>query len=219
MQERADFEATRPSEEAGQTPPPPQYGQRLPQDPAAAENSPGFQNAQTAGFQSYGEYQQGVIPGSFVPPAPQPAKEDVVRGTLFSLVAIPAGVILWLILWNVGFMASIIGFVAAAAAARMYVLGSGSFSRNGVWVVAAVTLVTVLVSFVGGMWLDMAQFMGGASPLALLLEPQAWDLLGYNLTTNADLVEGYKIDFLVALLLGALGCFFTLRRMFAETRK
>lgn len=219
MQERADFESTRPDEESGHTPPRPQYGERLPQDPAAAENSLGLQNAQTAGFQSYGEYQQGVIPGRIVPPASQPAREDVVRGALFSVVAIPAGVILWLILWNVGFMASIVGFVAAAAAARMYVLGSGSFSRNGVWVVAAVTLVTVLVSFVGGMWLDMAQFMGGTSPFALLLDPQAWDLLGYNLTTNADLVESYKLDFLVALLLGALGCFFTLRRMFAETRK
>ncbi|WP_458112514.1 hypothetical protein M1D88_20230 [Arthrobacter sp. R1-13] len=219
MQERADFEATKPEQGSGHTPPRPQYGQRLPQDPATAEHSSGFQNEQTAGLQNYGEYQQGVIPGRTAPPAPQAPREDVVRGTLFSLVAIPAGVILWLILWNVGLMASIVGFVAAAGAARMYVLGSGSFSRNGVWVVAAVTLITVLVSFVGGMWLDMAQFMGGASPFAMLLDPQAWELLGYNLTTNADLVETYKLDFLVAVLLGALGCFFTLRRMFAETRK
>lgn len=141
------------------------------------------------------------------------------RGTLFSLLAVPLGLILWLILWNMGFIASIVGFAAAAGAARLYVLGSGgTLSRVGVWVIAAVTLVTLLVSFLGGMWLDMAKFLGGASPFALLLDPQAWDLLGYNLTTNPDLVEGYKSDFLMALLFGALGCFFTLRRLFAQTR-
>jgi hypothetical protein len=210
MQERADFEATRPDEGAGLTPPPPQYGQRLPQDPAAAENS--------AGFQNYGEYQQAGMPGGAVP-APRTAREDVVRGALFSLVVIPGGVIVWLILWNMGFIASIVGFLVAAGAARMYVLGSGgNLSRRGVWVIAAVTLATVLVSFLGSIWVDMATAME-VSPLAQLVDPQAWDLFALNVTDNPELLESYAGDFAMALLFSALGCFFTLRKLFAQTRK
>jgi hypothetical protein len=217
MQERAEFEATSPDEGSGHTPPPPQYGQRVPQDPAAAGNSPGFQNAETPDFQSYGEYHQAGIPGGTVP-APQPAKEDLVRGTLFSLVAIPAGVILWLILWNMGFIASIVGFLVAAGAARMYVLGSGgSLSRRGVWVIAGVTLATVLVSFLGSIWVDIASAMK-VSPLAQLVDPQAWDLFVLNVTGNPEFLELYAGDFAMALLFSALGCFFTLRRLFSQTR-
>ena len=209
MPERADFEATRPDEGAGQTPPPPQYGQRLPQDPAAAENS--------AGFQNYGEYQQAGTPGGAVP-APHAAKEDLVRGTLFSLVAIPGGVILWLILWNMGFIASIVGFLVAAGAARMYVAGSGGgLSRRGVWVIAAVTLATVLVSFLGSIWVDIASAMA-VSPLAQLVDPQAWDLFVLNVTANPEFLELYAGDFAMALLFSALGCFFTLRRLSTQTR-
>jgi hypothetical protein len=205
MSERAEFEANRPGVEAGHTPPTPQFGQRLPQEAAGPEGN---------GLQNY-----AVRPVD-VRPVPGAMGEDVVRGTVFSLAAIPAGVVLWLVLWNLDIIASVVGFVAAACAARLYVLGSGgSISRRGAWAVGAVTLVTVLVSFVGGMWLDMAKFMGGASPFALLTDSEAWDLLGYNLTTNADLVEAYKVDFLMALLFSALGCFFTLRRLFAQTRR
>jgi hypothetical protein len=218
MQERAEFEATRPDGGSGHTPPPPQYGQRVPQDTPAADSSTGFQNGQNGGFQNFGEYRQAGIPGGAVP-APQPAREDLVRGTLFSLVAIPGGVILWLILWNMGFIASIVGFLVAAGAARLYVAGSGgSLSRRGVWVIAAVTLATVLVSFLGSIWVDMARAME-VSPLAQLVDPQAWDLFALNVTGNPELLELYAGDFAMALLFSALGCFFTLRRLFGQTRK
>ena len=218
MQERAEFEATSPDEGSGHTPPPPQYGQRVPQDPAAADSSPGFPNAQTPGLQSYGEYQQELIPGRMVSPLSQSAREDVVRGALFSLVAIPAGVMLWLIMWNVGFIASIVGFLVAAGADRLYVLGSGgSLSRRGVWVIAGVTLATVLVSFLGSIWVDIASAMK-VSPLAQLVDPQAWDLFVLNVTGNPEFLELYAGDFAMALLFSALGCFFTLRRLFSQTR-
>jgi hypothetical protein len=123
-------------------------------------------------------------------------------------------------LWDLGWMASIVAFMASAGAARLYVLGTGGMiSRRGVWVVAAVTAMTLVLSFLGSMLLDMARFIGGGSPLAMLAEAETWDLLGFNLTTNRDLVDGYAGDFLVALLLSALGCFFTLRQLFAQSRR
>lgn len=130
------------------------------------------------------------------------------------------GVIAWLILWDLGWMASLVAFIAAAGAARLYVLGTGgTISRRGVWVVVALTVVTVLLSFLGSLLIDAARFLGGGSPLSMLADAQTWDLLGFNLATNRELVESYAGDFLLALLFSALGCFFTLRQLFAQTRK
>lgn len=143
----------------------------------------------------------------------------MVRGTVYALAAAPVGIIAWMVLWNMGWMASIVAFVAAALAARLYVLGTGGpIRRRGAWVVAAVTLVTVLLSFWGGMLLDAAKYLGGGSPLAMLVDPGTWDFLMFNVTTNRELIDAYAGDFLVALLFSALGCFFTLRRLFAQTK-
>ena len=42
---------------------------------------------------------------------PRTPEENVVRGTLFALLAIPAGVIVFVFIWNLGFIASIVGAV------------------------------------------------------------------------------------------------------------
>ncbi|MEV7662756.1 hypothetical protein [Paenarthrobacter sp. NPDC089316] len=166
-------------------------------------------------------------PGAWAPPASQfqaavpvhAARENVLRGALFALAVVPLGAAAWLVLWNMGWMASIVAFIAATAAARLYVLGTGAkISRRGAWVVAAITLGTVLLSFWAGMLLDAAKFLGGGSPLTMLADAGTWDLLLYNLSTNRDLVNEYAVDFLLALLFSALGCFFTLRQLFAHTR-
>lgn len=141
------------------------------------------------------------------------------RGAVYALAAVPVGIAAWLVLWNMGWMASIVAFIAAALAARLYVMGAGGIiSRRGAWVVVAITAVTVLLSFWGGMLVDAAKYLGGGSPLLMLADAQTWDLLLFNLTTNRELVDGYGGDFLVALLFSGLGCFFTLRRLFAQTR-
>ena len=141
------------------------------------------------------------------------------RGAVYALAAVPVGIAAWLVLWNMGWMASIVAFIAAALAARLYVTGAGGIiSRRGAWVVVAITAVTVLLSFWGGMLVDAAKYLGGGSPLLMLADAQTWDLLLFNLSTNREPVDGYGGDFLVALLFSGLGCFFTLRRLFAQTR-
>lgn len=206
MTERADFDAEKKSESFGRAEP--QYGQRWP------DGAPWPDSA---------EHRQAQLPVLPLPPVRPESVESAVRGTVFALAVIPVGVALWLILWKLGWMASIVAFVTAAGAARLYVAGStvgsgGTVTRRGAWVVVAVTVATVLLSFLGTIWLDLADYVGG-SPLALLFEPEAWDLLGYNVANNADLVEGLKGEFLMALLFSALGCFFTLRQLFAQSRR
>lgn len=54
---------------------------------------------------------------------------------------------------------------AAALAAHLYAMGAGGIvSRRGAWVAVAVTAVTVLLSFWGGMLVDAAKYLGGGAP-------------------------------------------------------
>ena len=206
MTERADFDAGKKSESFG--PAEPRYGQRWP------DGAPWPDSA---------DHRQAQLPALPLPPVRPESLESAVRGTVFALAVVPVGVGLWLIMWKLGWMGSIVAFVTAAGAARLYLAGSlagrgGSLSRRGAWVVAAVTLATVLLSFLGSIWLDLAEYLD-APPLALLFEPGAWDLLAYNLGNNPELVEGLWGEFLMALLFSALGCFFTLRQLFARSRR
>lgn len=206
MTERANSDARKESESFGRAEP--SYSQRWPDGAPWPDSS---------------ERRQAQLPPLPLPRIRTEFLEHSVRGAVFALAVIPVGVGLWLILWKLGWMASIVAFVTAAGAARLYVAGStvgsgGAMTRRGAWVVVAVTVATVLLSFLGTIWLDLADYLGG-SPLALLFEPQAWDLLGYNLANNTDLVEGLKGEFLMALLFSALGCFFTLRQLFAQSRR
>ena len=206
MTERADFDAGKKSESFGKAEP--QYGQRWP------DGAPWPDSA---------EHRQAQLPALPLPPVPPESLESAVRGTVFALAVVPVGVGLWLVMWKLGWMGSIVAFVTAAGAARLYLAGStagggGAITRRGAWVVVAVTLATVLLSFLGSIWLDLAEYLG-APPLGLLFEPRAWDLLGYNLGNNPQLVEGLRGEFLMALLFSALGCFFTLRQLFARSRR
>ncbi|MEV7662513.1 hypothetical protein [Paenarthrobacter sp. NPDC089316] len=156
-------------------------------------------------------------PGNNVPATPVIPREDVGRGTVFALAALPIGVILWMVIWGFGWMSSLVTFASAVMAARFYVAGAGALSRKGVWIVVGVTVVTALLSFLGGVWLDAVQFLG-REPLAMVLDSEPWSLLADNFAYNPDFVGGYMKDFLLALLFGALGCFFTLRQLFAATK-
>jgi hypothetical protein len=122
-----------------------------------------------------------------------------------------------MVIWGFGWMSSLVTCIAAAMAARFYVVGSGKLSRKGVWVVAGVTLVTALASFVGGVWLDAVKFLE-RDPMAMVFDSEPWLLMGDNLANNPAFASGYMSDFLLSLFFGALGCFFTLRQLFAATK-
>ncbi|MFK0009867.1 hypothetical protein ACIQTZ_22720 [Paenarthrobacter sp. NPDC090520] len=183
--------------------PEPQYGVRVPEGaaPGVPAWHPEAAKAQ-AGHASY------------VPATP---REDVGRGTIFALAALPIGVILWMVIWSLGWMSSFVTFAAAFMAAKFYVTGAGALSRKGVWIVAGITVVTALLSFLGGVWLDAVQFLG-REPMSMVFDSEPWALMADNFAYNPDFVSNYMKDFLLALLFGALGCFFTLRRLFADTK-
>ncbi len=100
---------------------------------------------------------------SVTPPVAQPAPpvvlppENVTRGLLFALIALPLGVILFVIIWNLGYVASIVGFAIAFAAFFLYKKGSGGrISIRGALLVGGVTLVTLAIAFIIAETMDLA---------------------------------------------------------------
>jgi hypothetical protein len=97
------------------------------------------------------------------PPAPAPAPvvplppENVVRGLLLSLLTIPAGILVFVLVWQLGIVAGIVGFGVAALAFFLYRLGSGGrVSVAGAVIVPVVTLVTLVLAILTARVVDLA---------------------------------------------------------------
>jgi hypothetical protein len=156
-----------------------------------------------------------------VPPVPQvPAVpvENVRRGALLALATIPLGVVVWVVLWGFGFIASLVAAGVAILALRLYVWGAGQLSRRGAVVVVAITVATLLLAFFAGIVLDAAMAFGDLSGLgawgAFVHEdfwPAFWEVM-------PDAMPEYLPDFGWALAFGALGSYATLRAVFTATR-
>jgi hypothetical protein len=148
------------------------------------------------------------------PTNPVVPNEDVVRGGLFALLAIPVGVILLALLSSIGFVASIVGYLVAFCALWLYRRGSGGFiSRVGAWTVTAVVAVSLLV----GIWASLVVgAVGGLGQLSVVGDPRFWPAFSANFGT---LVNEDAIFILLILAFGALGAFRTLRRAFATAQQ
>lgn len=155
-------------------------------------------------------------PGYSAPSPPARPREDVLRGAIFASIVIPLGILAWMIVWNFGFVASVVAWVVAFGAARLYGKGAVNPSRRGVWVVLSITLVTMVLAFLGGMWLDMVKQFG-LNPVDAFYDAGLWQDFGANLTDNPSLWREYTGGIVAALAFSALGCFTTMRRMFAAT--
>ena len=151
----------------------------------------------------------------------QPPIANVARGTLFALLAVPAGVIVWVVLWNFGFIASIVAFAVSYLAMFLYRFGSGGFvGTAGAIRITVITVGTLLLAFFGGVVSDVLGFWSGAtgeSPVSGLVSPDFW--AGFQAILAQDgVAAGYLPDFGLALLFGALGCFSVIRGAFRSAR-
>ncbi|MDY0909474.1 hypothetical protein [Microbacterium sp. CFBP9034] len=139
--------------------------------------------------------------------APEPGPERVGRGILLSLLIIPAGVLAWTIIWQLGFMSAIVAFGVAVGAAWLYRRGSGGrIGAVGIAATIVVTLVTLVLAFLAGIAADLATFLE-IDLLTAIGSAEFWDLYVLNVTDNPELWEQLTPDILFALLFAALGTF------------
>jgi len=151
-------------------------------------------------------------------PSPSSApSENVQRGVVFALLALPAGVIAWDILWTFGFVASIVAFGIAYLAVRLYRFGSGGrVTRSGAIAIAVITIGTLIVAYISGYAVQIVGLystQSGASIPESLVSPRFWSIVFASMTTGSALIQ-----LLIAAAFGALGCFGILRNAFMQTR-
>ncbi|WP_306958880.1 DUF2510 domain-containing protein [Arthrobacter bambusae] len=152
-----------------------------------------------------------------VKPAPVPAGA-LARGIALSLIVIPAGAVTWVILWKMGFIASIVSFGIAAGAVALYRAGSRHrVNRPAFWALMAVIVAAVIVSFFSGLGADIAAFLH-MDPGTAATSREFWDTYWLNITDNSRLWETHATDIAMTVLFTALGCFRIIRRLARESQ-
>ena len=128
----------------------------------------------------------------YVPPLPV---ENVRRGTLFALPVLPIGVVAWLLLWSVGFLAAIVALGLSLGSYFLYRYGSGGrIGRFGAMLVTVIAVVGIAASLIIGVVLDASD----AVP-----------------TPTDELV----ITVVLAVIFGTLGCFIAWRTAIVQARR
>jgi hypothetical protein len=155
--------------------------------------------------------QPGPLTGLDAPP------ENVQRGVAFALIVVPLGIVAWDLLWNIGFVASIVAFGVAWGALRLYRIGSnGVFGRSGAIAVAVITIATLVLSYISGFAVEgvgaYANAVGSSVPEALV-DGRFWGIVFQVMFSDNALTS-----LLLAAAFGALGCFTLLRGAFRATR-
>jgi hypothetical protein len=136
-----------------------------------------------------------------------------------ALLIIPAGIIAWIILWQFGLIASIVALGIAIGALWLYRVGSGGrISRAGAVRVTVITVVALLLAFWAGLVSDALPFYANQRNIdyiTALTSGDFWTLFNHAVANNFGDVA---VQFVIALVFGALGCFSVLRTAFVQTR-
>jgi hypothetical protein len=144
----------------------------------------------------------------------QPQPENVIGGAILALLAIPVGVIALTLLWSIGFIASIVGFLVAFSAFWLYRRGSGgAISRVGAWTITAIVIFTLAF----GLWVAMVvDYAHGIGELGNIGSPDFWPQFNHDFPDN---VNTNVLSIVLVFAFGALGSFRILGRAFATARQ
>jgi hypothetical protein len=155
-----------------------------------------------------------------IQPSPVTPLENIQRGTVFALAIIPAGIIVWDVLWSIGFIASIVAFGVAAGAVWLYRRGSGGVvSRQGAVRIVVITILTLVLAFFGGMVTDALVGYSqaiGTNWVEAITSQRFWTVF-WNVVGDGAYFSSIALPLLLAVLFAFLGCFRVLRNALKST--
>lgn len=137
--------------------------------------------------------------------------EIVSRGILFSLAAVPLGMAVAVLVWELGFVASISSFVIACAGAWLYTKGATRTPNRGLVPLVLVVLGGVALSFFAVVTADLVDFYNTPQGQSLGY-PSVVDFVSANLFTG-NVLSSYGSQAVMFVLFAALGVFGTVRRL------
>jgi hypothetical protein len=160
---------------------------------------------------------QGAVPepSSHFGEAVMPARSEfVARGLMFALASVIGGVVLTVVIWRMGFIASITSFALAGGAVFLYDKGAGTAPRKGLIPLVLLIVVGVVAAFFGVVasdaWDVYGQFDGvvGVSRSSFILD---------NIF-RGEVLREYAQDMAMFGVFAVLGLFGTLRRLLSSAR-
>lgn len=150
----------------------------------------------------------------------QRATENVPRGTIFALAVVPLGIIAWVLLWSLGFIASFVAFGVSFGAVALYRIGSGGVvGRTGAIRVAVITVVTLALAIFAGLVSDvMSSYVRIAKTNVIdaLFSPKFWSVFQHTLS-EPGVIGNLAPSLLISVAFAALGCFSVIRGAFRTT--
>lgn len=143
------------------------------------------------------------------------------RGITLSLLVVPFGVVAWVVLWQFGFIASVVAWGIAAGAVWLYKLGAAQNVTKAVApYIMAIILLGVVLAFLGGMVSDAwaaytSKEIGGTGGF---FSADFMSFVTANLT-NGELWQSYAVDILISLAFTALGAGGVIYNLYREPSK
>jgi hypothetical protein len=140
-----------------------------------------------------------------------PPTENVGRGLLFAVGALPVAMVLSALVWKLGFVASIVSFALAAGVVWLYVRGAGTTPRKGLVPVVLLIIVGVALAFLGNMAVDASDYWSanggpgsGVSRTSFI----------FDNIFRPEVISSYGKELAFYVGFAALGTFSTIRRLF-----
>lgn len=147
------------------------------------------------------------------------AQSDNRKGILLALLSIPIGVVLWVVIWSLGYIASAAAFAIAASAVWLYSVGAKRTPSGGaIWALLVIILVGLVLSFMAGVVVDGVKFytdVSGNNWFAALSSADFWDFFGKAIS-RPGVWSGYTNDILMSVGFAALGVFGVIASLFQK---
>jgi hypothetical protein len=153
-------------------------------------------------------------PAVTVPEAP----ERVGRGLLFASLGVLAGVVLTVVIWRLGFVASLTSLLLAVGAGWLYVKGAGAPPRKGLvpllLLIVAGVVVALLVAVASDIWVAYLNAFPDADTTELV---QAVQFYLFDGETWSD--SGVVRSVIMFVLFAALGMFSIVRQLLSGRKR
>jgi len=151
-------------------------------------------------------------PSAFGEPAALPQREMIARGLVFSLLAVVGGIALTVVIWRLGFIASITSFALAAGAVFLYDKGAGATPRKGLAPLVLLILVGVVASFfaviASDAWDAYDEFVVPGTITR-------WDFISDNVF-RGEVIGSYGKDMAMFGVFAVLGIFSIMRQLMSR---
>jgi hypothetical protein len=151
-------------------------------------------------------------------PAPAGAQlrsERVMLGLLAALAAVLVGVVLTVVIWRAGYIASITSLVMAIGATWLYTVAAGSNPRRGLVPLIIVILVGVVLSFFAIVASDLVDAYDAGVDAGLVPTVSKSEFVRRGLT-DGEVLSEYGKDMAMFAVFAVLGIFGTVRRLLSS---